>query len=146
MQDQADATELPQKRRGRPRVHKDRQAAQRAASAAYRARKRARRQTPTIESAIIDLSAVATYKVKGRAQFGEPTAASSYPYCLGDVDDGPDHRRYAIRQPEECQPKGKPESRAQQPIGAPKTAPEVCTVVVKYLGNGCTNPAVTAFL
>lgn len=50
--------------RGRPRVHADWQAAQRAASAAYRARKRARREAPTIQSSIIDLSAVAAYKVK----------------------------------------------------------------------------------
>lgn len=50
--------------RGRPRKHADRQAASRAASAAYRERKRARRQAPTIESDIIDLSAVPAYKVK----------------------------------------------------------------------------------
>ncbi|MEY2343313.1 hypothetical protein AB4090_14580 [Acidithiobacillus sp. IBUN Pt1247-S3] len=50
--------------RGRPRIHADRQAAQRAASAAYRKRKKARREAPTIQSSIIDLSAVPAYKVK----------------------------------------------------------------------------------
>jgi hypothetical protein len=50
--------------RGRPRIHADRQAAQRVASAAYRARKKARRQAQTIESHIIDLSAIPAYKVK----------------------------------------------------------------------------------
>lgn len=50
--------------RGRPQIHPDRQAAQRAASAAYRSRQRARRQAATIHSAIIDLSAVAAYKVR----------------------------------------------------------------------------------
>lgn len=52
------------KQRGRPRIYPDRQAAQRAASAAYRSRRRARRQAATIHSAIIDLSAVAAYKVR----------------------------------------------------------------------------------
>lgn len=57
--------EQPDRRtRGRPRIHADRQAAQRAASAAYRARRKARREAPTIHSDIIDLSAVAAYKVK----------------------------------------------------------------------------------
>jgi hypothetical protein len=54
----------PKAQRGRPRIHADRQAAQRVASAAYRARKRARRQAQTIESHIIDLSAIPAYKVK----------------------------------------------------------------------------------
>ena len=55
----------PKARRGRPRIHADRQAAQRAASAAYRARRKARRQAATIESSIIDLSAIPAYKVRG---------------------------------------------------------------------------------
>ncbi len=53
--------------RGRPRIHEDRKAAQRAASAAYRERKRVRRSTPEIvDMGIIDLSAVPAYKVKRR--------------------------------------------------------------------------------
>ncbi|MDA8377917.1 MAG: hypothetical protein M0Z50_12845 [Planctomycetia bacterium] len=51
-------------KRGRPRIHKDKQAAQAAASAAYRARRRVRRQAPTMHSEIIDLSAVPTWKIK----------------------------------------------------------------------------------
>jgi hypothetical protein len=57
--------ETPVRReRGRPRKHEDRKAASRAASAAYRARRKARRESPTIESKIIDLSAIPAYKVK----------------------------------------------------------------------------------
>ncbi len=57
----------PPKPRGRPRVHEDRKAAQRAASAAYRDRKRARRAAPEIEDrGVIDLSAVPAYKIKRR--------------------------------------------------------------------------------
>ncbi|MBN6743200.1 hypothetical protein JKG47_22535 [Acidithiobacillus sp. MC6.1] len=41
------------KTRGRPRIHDDKQAAQAAASAAYRTRKRARRQASTVSSPII---------------------------------------------------------------------------------------------
>ena len=48
---------------GRPRLHEDKAAAQRAASAAYRARKRARRQILTVCSGIIDLSALPAWKV-----------------------------------------------------------------------------------
>ncbi|WP_312283815.1 hypothetical protein [Candidatus Igneacidithiobacillus taiwanensis] len=55
------------KPRGRPRVHEDRKAAQRAASAAYRERRRARREAPEIEDrGIIDLSAVPAYRVRKR--------------------------------------------------------------------------------
>ncbi len=62
-----DPTWLPPKPRGRPRIHEDRKAACRAASAAYRERKRARRSTPEIvDRGIIDLSAVPAYKVKRR--------------------------------------------------------------------------------
>ncbi len=49
---------------GRPRIHADRKAACRAASAAYRARRRARRESPIMESSIIDLTAVAPWLVK----------------------------------------------------------------------------------
>ncbi len=60
------------KPRGRPKVHKDTKAAQRAASKAYRDRKRAEkqaqasstRQLPDIEDhGIIDLSRVAPWKI-----------------------------------------------------------------------------------
>ncbi|MEY2343335.1 hypothetical protein AB4090_14725 [Acidithiobacillus sp. IBUN Pt1247-S3] len=65
MPDGASSDVQPGRRnRGRPRIHADRHVAQRAASAAYRERKKARRQAPTIQSSIIDLSAVPAYKVK----------------------------------------------------------------------------------
>ncbi|MBU2754679.1 hypothetical protein HFU84_13935 [Acidithiobacillus sp. CV18-2] len=51
--------------RGRPRKHEDRKAAQRAASAAYRARRKARREAPTVSSNVIDLSALAPWRVDG---------------------------------------------------------------------------------
>ncbi len=52
-------------RRGRPRIHKDKAAAQAAASQAYRDRRKARRQAPTIEDrGIIDLSAIPAYRVR----------------------------------------------------------------------------------
>ncbi len=66
------------KPRGRPKVHKDTKAAQRAASKAYRDRKRAERQaqasairqgrkTPDIEDhGIIDLGAIPAYRVHKR--------------------------------------------------------------------------------
>ena len=56
------------KKRGRPRKYENKAEAQAAASRAYRARKKAereaRRQSPTVESKIIDLSALPAYKVK----------------------------------------------------------------------------------
>jgi hypothetical protein len=52
--------------RGRPRIHLDAKAAARAASAAYRERKKARREAPEVQSSIIDLSALAAWKVKKR--------------------------------------------------------------------------------
>ncbi len=55
------------KKRGRPKVHKDRKAAVRAAVKAHRERERARRQSPDIEDrGLIDLSAVAAYRVRKR--------------------------------------------------------------------------------
>lgn len=61
------AAEQPGRRnRGRPRKHSTKAAAQAAASKAYRERRKARRQSPTLESAIIDLSALPAYKVKVR--------------------------------------------------------------------------------
>jgi hypothetical protein len=56
--------QTPPRRRGRPRIHPDSKAASRASSAAYRERKRARRQAPTVESDRIDLSALPAYKVR----------------------------------------------------------------------------------
>lgn len=49
---------------GRPRKHQDAKAASRAASAAYRERKRARRAAPEVFSGIIDLSVLPAWKVK----------------------------------------------------------------------------------
>ena len=55
------------KKRGRPKVHKDRKAAVRAAVKAHRERERARRQSPEIEDrGVIDLSAVPAYRVRKR--------------------------------------------------------------------------------
>ena len=51
---------------GRPRKHADAKAASRAASAAYRERKRARRSAPEVYSRIIDLSALPAWKVKAK--------------------------------------------------------------------------------
>lgn len=51
---------------GRPRKHQDAKAASRATSAAYRARKRARRAAPEVYSGIIDLSVLAAWKVKAK--------------------------------------------------------------------------------
>ncbi len=51
---------------GRPRKHQDAKAASRAASAAYRARKRARREVPEVYSVIIDLSVLAPWRVRAK--------------------------------------------------------------------------------
>lgn len=59
--DQKDKTKRP---RGRPRKYADNKEARRAASAAYRERKKARRETPEMSSKIIDLSTVPAWKVK----------------------------------------------------------------------------------
>ncbi len=62
-----DPTWSAPKPRGRPKIHEDRKAACRAASAAYRNRKRARRSATEIEDrGVIDLSAVAPWKIKRR--------------------------------------------------------------------------------
>ncbi len=59
------AAEPPKRPRGRLRIHPDRKAAQRAASAAYRARKRARRECPDIiDHGILDLSAIALWRIR----------------------------------------------------------------------------------
>lgn len=50
--------------RGRPRKHQDAKAAARAASTAYRERRKARREAPEIQSKIIDLSVLPAWKVK----------------------------------------------------------------------------------
>jgi hypothetical protein len=50
--------------RGRPRIHTDTKAASRAASAAYRERKKVRREMPEVSSSIIDLSVLPAWKVK----------------------------------------------------------------------------------
>ena len=58
-------TDTTEKRpRGRPRKHEDAQAASRAASAAYRERRKARREAPEVQSKIIDLSTLPAWKVK----------------------------------------------------------------------------------
>ncbi len=51
---------------GRPRKHPDAKAASKAASAAYRERKRARRAAPEMYSGIIDLSVLPAWKVKAK--------------------------------------------------------------------------------
>ncbi|MBU2776620.1 hypothetical protein HFU84_03705, partial [Acidithiobacillus sp. CV18-2] len=51
--------------RGRPLKHEDRKAAQRAASAAYRARRKARLDATTVSSDVIDLSVLAPWLVGG---------------------------------------------------------------------------------
>jgi hypothetical protein len=50
--------------RGRPRIHPDAKAAARAASAAYRERRKIRREVPEVSSSIIDLSVLPAWKVK----------------------------------------------------------------------------------
>ncbi len=63
------ATEPPPRPRGRPRIHPDRKAAQRAASAAYRARKRKEKawrgeRADVIDHGIIDLSEIAPWRIR----------------------------------------------------------------------------------
>lgn len=57
--------ETPQESRGRgrPKKHANKAEAQRAASKAYRERKKARREAPEAHSEIIDLSALPAWKV-----------------------------------------------------------------------------------
>lgn len=52
------------KKIGRPRIHPDAKAAQRAASAAYRERQRVRRESPEVSSSVIDLSVLPAWKVR----------------------------------------------------------------------------------
>lgn len=67
--EQLDWVGVPAKR-GRPRKYESKAEAQAAASRAYRARKKAekeaRRQSPTVSSDVIDLSALPAWKVRRR--------------------------------------------------------------------------------
>ncbi len=49
---------------GRPRKYETRKEAVRSAQAAYRERKKARKESPEVQNTIIDLSAIQPWKVK----------------------------------------------------------------------------------
>ncbi|OCX70765.1 hypothetical protein A6M27_11395 [Acidithiobacillus thiooxidans] len=56
--------EMEKPKVGRPRKYATRKEAVKAAQAAYRERKKAKRESPEVQSVIIDLSAVQPWKVK----------------------------------------------------------------------------------